>query len=72
MQRSGRQVLEQVEEGRTGRRSSRAWQDLVRNYAALAEAASTPEAVPPTRRAYVGAYFDALSAPAEPPAEPTE
>jgi hypothetical protein len=63
------QLLEQVEDGRTGRRSTQAWRDLVHNYQAIAEAASTPEHVPPTRRAYVNAYFDALAAPE--PAPPT-
>ena len=52
-------TLEQIEEGRTGRRS----QDWRANrYAAIAEA-DPPEAVPPTRRTYVQRYFDALAQP---------
>lgn len=61
-------LLRTIEEGRTGRRSSQEFQAVAAQYRAIAEAASTPEAVPPTRRAYLNRYFDALAAPEDPDA----
>ena len=61
--------LKAVADGQTGRRSTVAFQEVAAQYEALAEGDARPEAVPPSRRAYLTRYFDLLREPPSPPGD---